>query len=114
MTHPQDQEGSGSKAGASALQRPHHAQGIRGAHIGGLWRREPWKFLGLVKQAWHGQEAHGSPGCWALVGRVPLGQAQGQAVGFGLVHVVSILKEQLPEAAGLRIKERLEDEEKSP
>lgn len=67
--------------------------------------------LGLVEQAWHGQESHRSPGCWILVWGVLLGQTQGQATGFRLVHIVSVLKQQFSEAAGLRIKVRLWDGE---
>lgn len=67
--------------------------------------------LWLVEQAWHGQEAHRSPGCWILVWGVLLGQTQGQPMGFRLVHIVSILKQQFPEAACLGIKVRLWDRE---
>lgn len=63
--------------------------------------------MGRLEQSGHWQEAHRSPGCWGLARSVPLGQAQGQAVGFRLVHIVSILKQELPETAGLGIEVRL-------
>jgi hypothetical protein len=69
--------------------------------------------LGLVEQAWHGQEAHRSPGCCILVWGVLLRQTQGQAMGFRLVHIVTVLQQQFSEAAGLRIKVRLWDRENS-
>lgn len=67
----------------------------------------------MVELAWHRQETHRSPGCWALAWRVPLGQAQGQATGLRLVDIVSVLKKQLPEAAGLRVEVKLGDKGKS-
>lgn len=91
------------------MQRLYHAQGVGGTHIWGLWGKDSWLLLGLVGQAWHGQEAHRSPGCWIL--GVLLGQTQGQAMGLRLVHIVSVLKQQLSETAGLRIKVRLRGRE---
>lgn len=42
---------------------------------------------------------------WGLVSR----QVQWEAVGLRLVNIVSVLKKQLPEAAGLRVKVELGD-----
>lgn len=102
---------SGSVAGTSALRRPHHAQGVRGAHVGRLGAQDPWGVRGDRKQAWQGQEAGRPPGRQVPVWRVVGGQAKWEAEGLGVVDVVPILQKQFPEAAGYGVEVELRGRE---
>lgn len=103
---------SGSVAGASALGRPHHAQGVRGAHVRRLRGQAPWRLRGLQGRARQWQEAG-----WSWVGRIRGrgavgGQAKRESKDLGLVDVVPILEQQLPEAAGRRVEVALRGQER--